>query len=43
MLLDGTRKASAPTSCLFWARCTRLLQSGVSAPVKRTGVRKASR
>lgn len=37
------RRVSAPASCLFWAKCTRLLQSGVSAPVKCTGVRNSSR
>lgn len=37
------RGASAAASCLFWAKCTRLRQSGVSAPVKRTGVRNPSR
>lgn len=37
------RRVSAPASCLFWAKCTRLLQSGVSAPVKRSGVRNWSR
>lgn len=41
--LYWTRKASAPASCLFRAKCTRLLQSGVRAAVKRTGVRNSSR
>lgn len=38
-----TSKVSASASCLFRAKCTRLLQSGVKAAVKRTGVRNSSR
>lgn len=37
------RRAPGAASCLFWARCMRLRQSGVSAPVKRTGVTNSSR
>lgn len=37
------RRAPGAASCLFWARCTRLRQSGVSAPVKRTGMTNSSR